>query len=157
MFRRFRDVTPVDSEMFSRLSETEMSREGWGVACLVLLIIPAVFVTAIVLNPDPSGMGTHQQLGLPPCTFLKATGLVCPQCGLTTSFALLVRGRTGEAFRANPAGPVLAALLFTAWPWLLVSVICRRWTVFGDPSGVLMKLVLGWFLLTLIQWIPRIL
>lgn len=103
MFRRFRDVTPVDSEMFLRLSETEMSGEGWGVACLVLLIIPAVFVTAIVLNPDPSGMGTHQQLGLPPCAFLKATGLVCPQCGLTTSFALLVRGRTGEAFRANPA------------------------------------------------------
>ncbi|MFM7056685.1 MAG: DUF2752 domain-containing protein [Planctomycetota bacterium] len=134
-----------------------MSRQGLGVACLVLVAIPVVFVTARVLNPDASGLGTHRQLGLPPCAFLRATGMVCPQCGLTTSFALLVRGRTGEALRANPAGPVLAGILLAAWPWLLVSVLIRRWTVFGDPGGVLMRLVLGWFLLTLIQWVPRIL
>lgn len=134
-----------------------MSRLGLGVACLVLLVIPAVFATAWVLVPDPSGMGTHQQLGFPPCAFLKATGLVCPQCGLTTSFALLVRGRLEEAFRANPAGPVLAGLLAAGWLWLLVSVVCRRWMVFRDPGEVLLKLVLGWFLLTLLQWVPRIL
>ncbi len=157
MFGRFRDVTPAASETHSRTVAAEMSRSGRGIACLVLFVIPGVFVTACVLNPDPAGMGTHQQLGLPPCAFLRVTGMVCPQCGLTTSFALLVRGRTGEALRANPAGPALALMLLTTWPWLLVSVIFRRWTVFSDPSGVLLKLVLGWFLLTLIQWVPRIL
>ena len=35
-------------------------------------------------------MGTHQQLGLPPCNFVTLTGYPCPACGMTTSFALLV-------------------------------------------------------------------
>lgn len=157
LFKRSGHGTPAHSEAFSQAAGAEMSRYGLRAACVMLLVIPAVFGTACVLVPDSSGMGTHRQLGLPPCTFLNVTGLVCPQCGLTTSFALLVRGRIGEALWANPAGPVLAVMLAAVWPWLLVSVVSRRWYLSSDPAGILLKLVIGWFLLTLAQWVPRIL
>jgi hypothetical protein len=67
----------------------------------------AVLVTAAALSPDPAGHGTHTQLGLPPCGFLLMTGLPCPGCGLTTSFAHMIRLELGGAFAANPLGVLL--------------------------------------------------
>ena len=32
---------------------------------------------------------------MPPCNFVLMTGKPCPSCGMTTSFALLVRGDIG--------------------------------------------------------------
>ena len=49
-------------------------------------------------------METHRQLGLPPCTFKEMTGLPCPSCGMTSSFALLVRGDVMNSLRANAVG-----------------------------------------------------
>ena len=49
-------------------------------------------------------MATHTQLGMPPCNFVVMTGKPCPACGMTTSFALLVRGDVGASLRANWAG-----------------------------------------------------
>ena len=134
-----------------------MSPLGRGLASLLLLIAPTLFGIAALLTPNPNGVGTHQQLGLPPCSFLKMTGIICPQCGLTTSFALLVRGRLNEALAANPAGPALAAILLSASPWLLLSILRNRWLATADPASLLLKITLAWFLLTLLQWIPRIL
>src|SRR5437016_1117396 len=61
-----------------------------------------VFGIAVYLDPyirDESGrivearrQETHRGLGLPPCTFYEQTRLPCPSCGMTTSFALLIRG-----------------------------------------------------------------
>jgi len=86
-----------------------------------LLLVPLSFIAVMALahhlTPNASGMGTHQQLGLPPCFFLKLTGWRCPACGLTTSFAWAARGQLGESFRAHPFGPVLV-LLF-AWVSLI--------------------------------------
>ena len=66
------------------------------------------------LTPDPSGMGTHTQLGLPPCGFLTLTSLPCPTCGLTTSFAHMARLQITGAWRAHPLGPVLFSLTLIA-------------------------------------------
>ncbi len=60
------------------------------------------------LTPDPSGMGTHRQLGLPPCNMVILTGYPCPSCGMTTAFAHTVRARFLSAVRAQPAGFLLA-------------------------------------------------
>src|SRR4051812_16213315 len=75
-----------------------------------------VFVVAARLDPydadgAPRTMATHTQLGLPECNFLRLTGVPCPSCGMTTSFALLIRGDVIAAGRANPVGALLAATL----------------------------------------------
>ncbi len=35
------------------------------------------------LEPDAKGYGTHQQLGLPPCSSILLFGSKCPACGMT--------------------------------------------------------------------------
>jgi hypothetical protein len=92
------------------------SRGGTGdrVAWFILGIIPlAVIALAATLSPDPSGHGTHQQLGLPPCGFIYVTGYPCPGCGLTTAFAHMVRLEFVGAARANPFGILLFMVSFT--------------------------------------------
>jgi hypothetical protein len=74
-----------------------------------LLLAPcaAVICVAAWLTPRQAGYGTHQQLGLPPCSFLWRTGYPCPSCGLTSAFAAMAHGRLAEALRDHPFGPVL--------------------------------------------------
>lgn len=70
----------------------------------VMSAAATVLVIASRLNPSPKGFGTHQQLGLPPCPFLSITGLPCPGCGLTTSFAHMARFHFGAALLTQPFG-----------------------------------------------------
>jgi hypothetical protein len=70
-------------------------------------------VGLFLLTPDPSGHGTHTQLGLPPCPSAFLFDRPCPGCGLTTSFTATVQGQFGAAFRAHPFGPILYGV-FTA-------------------------------------------
>jgi len=82
------------------------------------------------LSPDPSGMGTHQQLGFPPCGLVIASGIPCPTCGMTTAFAWVARGHIGAAFAAQPFGAMLAlATALTAGLALAALVTGRAWRV----------------------------
>lgn len=74
----------------------------------------AVLVLARVLTPATNGVGTHEQLGLPPCGILALTGWPCPACGLTTAFAHLAHFDPVASVTANPLGlPLfLGTLLF---------------------------------------------
>lgn len=74
----------------------------------VLIVCLAVLGVAVRLEPDRSGFGTARQLGLATCKALMLTGYPCPTCGMTTAFALTVRGKWATAFRAQPAGFALA-------------------------------------------------
>jgi len=75
----------------------------------------AVLALSWSLTPRAAGFGTHEQLGLPPCSFLARTGYPCPSCGLTTSIAAMSRGRLLAAFNAQPFGVILfAAIAFFA-------------------------------------------
>ena len=96
-----------------------------ALSCLASLVL----ITARVLQPSANGVGTHQQLGLPPCFFLKLTGIPCPGCGLTTSFAHTVRFHFYEAFITQPFGlvaclitaaliPLCCLLMYRRVPWL---------------------------------------
>ena len=78
-------------------------------------LLAVIFGIAFWLNPydadgQPLTMATHTQLGMPPCNFVVMTGKPCPACGMTTSFALLVRGEIGASLRANWAGTFIAVL-----------------------------------------------
>lgn len=100
-------------------SSAWLSRIGW----FFLFIIPlAVVITATQVTPAPEGMGTHQQLGLPPCGFLVVTGIPCPGCGLTTSFAHMVRGQFTGATFANPFGVMLFLVTFFTIPIAAVGL-----------------------------------
>jgi hypothetical protein len=57
-----------------------------------------------LLTPSPTGSGTHEALGLPPCGMLLATGHPCPTCGATTAYVLACHGRLIDALATQPFG-----------------------------------------------------
>jgi hypothetical protein len=122
-----------------------------GVALLGMLAVAAV------LKPSPRRRGTHEQLGLPPCTFSVLFGRPCPTCGMTTAWAHLVRGQWYEAGRANLGGTLLGLLAMVAAPWLLASAARGNW--FGvAPSGRgVAWITFAVLVITLIDWAVRLL
>ncbi len=94
-----------------------ISRFAWAAMGLAAW---AVLVTASWLHADGRGFGTHQQLGLPPCTFEAMTRVPCPGCGLTTSFTHMAHLSPWSALDAHPMGPVLfliTLVVAVAAPW----------------------------------------
>ena len=81
-------------------------------------------VVARSLHPAVGGLGTHEQLGLPPCIFLRLTGIPCPSCGLTTSFAHFVRFELLASFTTQPFGFVLCAATLLSIPFF--AILLRR-------------------------------
>ncbi|MEM6470271.1 MAG: DUF2752 domain-containing protein [Planctomycetota bacterium] len=79
-----------------------------GLVGAIVLTIP--FILAMSLDPNPDGLGTHRQLGLPPCSFVMLWQIRCPMCGMTTSWAYLMRGNLLDALRSNPGGVILAGM-----------------------------------------------
>jgi hypothetical protein len=124
----------------------------------VLTVALAAMLAAGMLRPDPRGMGTHEQLPLPACSFAANTGWPCPTCGLTTSLAAMAHGEVGLALRSHPFGVavfvllVVAALaggveLLSAWP-ILPALRPKFW---WGPAGV-GALLLGWAVKLAVGW-----
>ena len=111
---------------------------------------------ALVLQPDRTGYGTHQQLGLPPCTFLVLFGRRCPSCGMTTSWAHLVRGQLTAATEVNAGGTLLGLLAMMTGPWAVISA-ARGSYLGGQPSSrALLAVALVVVVVTLAHWIWRL-
>ncbi len=116
-------VPSSESRQLGRLAGWE--RIALGVLGGLLLVL--LFV-ASRLAPDPQGLGTHQQLGLPSCSMVMLTGLRCPGCGMTTAWAHCMRGQWGEAMGANVAGTLLCLLSILCAPVLIAySWLGRTW------------------------------
>src|ERR1041384_4176594 len=62
----------------------------------------ALLVIASRLTAAPAGVGTHTQLGMPPCGMMIATGYPCPTCGMTTAFTAAAHASPWSALRAQP-------------------------------------------------------
>lgn len=84
----------------------------------------ATLAVARSLHPCAAGVGTHVQFGLPPCRFLALTGMPCPSCGLTTSFAFAAHVEFGSAFIASPFG----LLLFLAVVLSIPAICIQLWS-----------------------------
>lgn len=123
----------------------------WG----ILLI--GIFFTATQLTPDPSGLGTHQQLGLPTCTVREIFGVPCPSCGMTTSFAHFVRGQFFRSAQTNAAGLWLAVCCTVQIPWCLRIAITGRYGFVYSLSEILLGIVFSVTLIALVQWAFRLL
>jgi hypothetical protein len=112
---------------------------------------------AMRLSPNPAGMGTHQQLGLPPCTSVMWWGVRCPACGMTTSWSHLMHGDVVQSAQANTGGMLLALLSIVLAPWMVVSGVRGRWW-FGPLDQQWLFVGMGVvFLVTTVQWVGRLL
>lgn len=110
----------------------------WGgrfIAAAMSLGSLAILLLASQLDPSPSGVETHRQLGLPPCGLLQTTGVPCMTCGMTTSFAHLANGHLWQSLVTQPGGTVLAlvaAIIVWAGGYIAVT---------GRPSARLLNMV----------------
>lgn len=118
--------------------------------------LSALLAVAAWLQPDPQGLGTHQQFGLPPCTFRVLFGLPCPTCGMTTAWAHLVRGELGAALQVNAAGALLAMLAVAAVPWLTGSAATGRWLGRPPNASVVAWTAAAISLMAFLQWGVRL-
>ena len=133
---------------------------GWVRGTLVglALALGGVFAVALWLTPynddgSPRSLATHQQLGLPPCTFFAVTGMPCPSCGMTTSFSLLMHGDVVNSLRANAVGTLLAVFCLLLIPWCVGSAVCSRTLFIRSVERTITWVVLGFLSLMLTRWV----
>jgi hypothetical protein len=96
-------------------------------AGLILVFFIATQVRPYKSDGTPMRMASHQTLGMPPCRFQQMADMPCPSCGMTTSFALLVRGDVINSLRANWVGTGLAVFCALLIPWCLASSLRGRY------------------------------
>jgi len=123
----------------------------WLLAVMALLMLVG-FGVASSLTPSPAGLGTHQQLGLPPCSILSITNIPCPTCGMTTSFSHFVRGEWASSAKANTSGFLLACGCLLFLPWSMVSVTLGRIWLFRRIDTPIACLIPGWLILVFLEW-----
>lgn len=121
----------------------------------VLAGLVAVFTIAALIRPydadgQPARMGSHQQIGLPPCEFLVRFKKPCPACGMTTSFSLLMHGDFWNSFQANSIGTIFALALMGVAILLAVSLVrgryrwlrqAERWGLAGAGSFLVLMMI----------------
>ncbi len=108
----------------------------------VLAVTSGLLITAMALTPNPTGVGTHKQLGLPLCGLLATTGLPCATCGMTTAFTLAVHGRLLSSLHTQPAGFMLA--LATASLWLMTVYAVTVGVSLGPVARLLWRPAVFW-------------
>lgn len=139
------------------LPEVLEARRERRLACGFAFAGMLVFTLAAFLNPfdehgRPRTHGTHQQLGLPACTLKSLTGVGCPSCGMTTTFALLMHGEPVAAWHTNWAGCIAAVLSAAATVWFTLVAA-------GLPTGrftadeVIRVTALGGVGLAVLRWL----
>jgi hypothetical protein len=152
-------VPPPLSEAEYRARRRPVGRLPWqargGLVALACMAM-TVFAVAAWLDPYRDDRvwleETHTQLGLPACTFRQLTSLPCPSCGMTTSFALFVRGDLWHAAQANVAGLMLATAALLFIPWALLSAWRGRLVLFRYWEPVLIRTVLAFLVVLFGRW-----
>lgn len=132
-----------------------MGTVGRTVLIVWAMFLIAGFALARSLEPDNRGFGTHQQMGLPECTFRLVFSKPCPGCGMTTSFAHFVRGEFSAAARANETALLLAMISAMMIPWSLSSAARGRLWFVDDPVKVFAGLILVLGGISVAMWLIR--
>ena len=109
-----------------------------------------------MLTPSPEHHGTHTQLGMPPCGFLVYTGYPCPGCGLTTSFAHMIRMEIFGAFQANPFGILLFLATAAIVPISLFGIVKRMPVVDTLDRLHAEKIAIGLSIVSIVVWVVKI-
>jgi Protein of unknown function (DUF2752) len=96
---------------------------------VILVICTAVLVLSLLLGIREERQVLVPFFGAPLpelCMFKRMTGMGCPGCGMTRCFISLAHGDLRAAWRYNPAGPLLFAMLAFQIPFRLVQLIRIR-------------------------------
>lgn len=137
----------------SELSLSKLWRIAAGISGLAVL---AILLTARCLEPASQGFGTHQQLGLPPCTSVALFGIRCPSCGMTTAWSLATRGEILEAAYINCGGLLLAIIAIAYLPASCYFTWRGRSTRGGWFSLALGVSILTSLAIAITQWLWRL-
>jgi hypothetical protein len=121
-----------------------------GLGLLGLLIL------ASCLQPDPRGFGTHEQLGLPPCSFGVVAGIRCPACGMTTSWAYATHGQWRDALRMHVSGTLLAVAAAIGATGAIVSAARGQWLLRQPTEVAIIALVAVAAAMVLGEWMVRL-
>jgi hypothetical protein len=153
-------VTPALTRGRGSILAADLWGTGSWVSILVWAVLflgpLAVLITAAMLTPTAEGHGTHTQLGLPPCGFIVYTGYPCPGCGLTTSFAHMIRLQIGGALGANPFGVLLFLCTAAMVPLALLGIV-RRMPVIDTLDRLhAEKIAIGLSVISIAVWITRV-
>ena len=126
------------------------------VAVAVALIPLGLLAVSRTLEPDSDGLGTHQQLGLPPCTTRVVFGIRCPACGMTTSWAHFTRGNFGASVSANFGGFLLAILALAASPIAIYHAWRGKYPSHRVQARILMAILVV-LVTAMVDWGVRLL
>lgn len=142
------------------LPQVVEARRERGLAAMYATIGVAVFLVAAALDPyDDAGRprthGTHRQLGLPACAIRSLTGVGCPSCGMTTTFALLAHGDPLAAWETNWAGCVVAMIAFLGTTWFL-AVAAGLPPGRMTAEGVVLAMVMSGTSVALARWLATV-
>lgn len=155
-----RDTLPtlVQAEALTRVG-TEPTRVSTTTRWSLLIVgfgLAIPWLIAVTLTPDHRGWGTHQQLGLPPCTIQRVFGHRCPACGMTTAFAHLARGGFGSALQCSVSGTVVGILTALAIPWTWATAWRGQWWRPRPAEPAWLWAAWGLCGLILVEWIVRL-
>ena len=122
----------------------------------LLAAVPlGLLVVAGMLEPNTDGLGTHQQLGLPPCSMRLMLGVRCPSCGMTTSWSHFMRGQWGHSWSANPGG-FLLALYSVAFGAVSGVVVLRGRLPSSSLQRAFAVALVAIALVAVVQWLLRL-
>lgn len=129
--------------------------ERVGFFCLGFFLFVLLAIAAW-LKPNPSGMGTHTQLGLPGCSLFTLVGIRCPGCGMTTSWAYAMKADFTNAIGANVGGVLLCLLSVAVFPclmWMSIrgQTINSRW--FAQVVVTVLVIAIS---ISIIEWLIRL-
>ena len=130
----------------TQINSTGLSRRSRFLAAVVGTGLLSVLLLASQLRPDPRGWGTHEQLGLPPCTFLS----------MTTAWAQVTHGRPLDALQTHATGSLLAlGTLATGLTAVVVAARGKplRWQPGEKSIAVTAVLLAG---AVFVEWIVRV-
>ncbi len=85
-----------------------VSASGRVLSGVIAAMMLAVLCIAAWVRPSPDGHGTHTQLGMYPCGWVRVLNKPCPTCGMTTAFAHAADSRLDRALIVQPMGAILA-------------------------------------------------
>jgi hypothetical protein len=108
------------------IGRRRLGGEHWLAVATAFAALAGLVALRFAVRPEPSGFGTHEQLGLPPCRAIDWFGVPCPGCGVTTSVAWFAHGDLAASLATQPFGFLLAMIAAFAAPAAVAWTLARR-------------------------------